>query len=74
MGKTIRELAKEVPLYSNLGAAQWLDKGKLDNAQRAVEAIQADALFVHVNPMQEAFQKNGDHNWVGVFQAIEMLK
>ncbi|MFH4507520.1 type 2 isopentenyl-diphosphate Delta-isomerase [Vibrio alginolyticus] len=74
LGKTIRELAKEVPLYSNLGAAQLLDKGKLDNAQRAVEAIQADALFVHVNPMQEAFQKNGDHNWVGVFQAIEMLK
>ncbi|ELA9864644.1 type 2 isopentenyl-diphosphate Delta-isomerase [Vibrio parahaemolyticus] len=74
LGKTIRELAKGVPLYSNLGAAQLRDKGKLDNAQRAVEAIQADALFVHVNPMQEAFQKNGDHNWIGVLHAIEQLK
>ncbi|WP_134645404.1 type 2 isopentenyl-diphosphate Delta-isomerase [Vibrio diabolicus] len=74
LGKTIRDLAKDVPLYSNLGAAQLRDKGKLENAQRAVESIQADALFVHVNPMQEACQKNGDHNWIGVLHAIEQLK
>ncbi|MBR9876302.1 type 2 isopentenyl-diphosphate Delta-isomerase [Vibrio sp. J1-1] len=74
LGRTIRELAKGVPLYSNLGAAQLRDKENLDNAQRAVDAIQADALIVHVNPMQEAFQANGDHNWVGVIHAIEKLQ
>ncbi|MGY0617010.1 type 2 isopentenyl-diphosphate Delta-isomerase [Vibrio sp. FJH11] len=74
LGRTIRELAKDVPLYSNLGAAQLRDKANLDNAQRAVDAIQADALIVHLNPMQEAFQKNGDHNWIGALHAIEQLK
>lgn len=74
LGTTIRELAKDVPLYSNLGAAQLRDKANLDNAQRAVDAIQADALIVHLNPMQEAFQKNGDHNWTGALHAIEQLK
>jgi isopentenyl-diphosphate delta-isomerase len=74
LGRTIRDLAKGVPLYSNLGAAQLRDKANLDNAQRAVDAIQADALIVHLNPMQEALQKNGDHNWIGVIHAIEQLK
>lgn len=74
LGRTIRDLAKGVPLYSNLGAAQLRDKENLDNAQRAVDAIQADALIVHVNPMQEAFQANGDHNWIGVIHAFEKLE
>ncbi len=74
LDKTIRSLAKGVPLYSNLGAAQLRDTVNLDNAQRAVDAIDADALIVHLNPMQEAFQTNGDHNWVGVIHAIEKLK
>ncbi|WP_104037461.1 type 2 isopentenyl-diphosphate Delta-isomerase [Vibrio jasicida] len=74
LGKTIRDLAKGVPLYSNLGAAQLRDKQRLDNAQRAVDFIQADALFVHLNPMQEAFQQNGDHDWIGVLKSIERLK
>ncbi len=74
LGKTIRELAKDVPLYSNLGAAQLREKENLENAQRAVDTIEADALIVHLNPMQEAFQVNGDHNWIGVIHAIEKLK
>ncbi|MEL7326640.1 MAG: type 2 isopentenyl-diphosphate Delta-isomerase [Pseudomonadota bacterium] len=74
LGKTIRDLAKGVPLYSNLGAAQLRDQQRLDNAQRAVDFIQGDALFVHLNPMQEAFQQNGDHDWVGVLKSIEQLK
>ncbi|MGR5131064.1 type 2 isopentenyl-diphosphate Delta-isomerase [Vibrio alfacsensis] len=74
LGKTIRDLANNVPLYSNLGAAQLRDKSRLDSAQRAVDFIQADALFVHLNPMQEALQQNGDHNWIGVLKSIEQLK
>ncbi|EDP60343.1 type 2 isopentenyl-diphosphate Delta-isomerase [Vibrio sp. AND4] len=74
LGKTIRDLAKGIPLYSNLGAAQLRDRQGFDNAHRAVDFIQADALFVHLNPMQEAFQKNGDHDWIGVLKSIEQLK
>ncbi|PHJ43057.1 type 2 isopentenyl-diphosphate Delta-isomerase [Vibrio sp. PID17_43] len=74
LGKTIRDLADGVPLYSNLGAAQLRDKQRLDNAQRAVDFIQADALFIHLNPMQEALQQNGDYNWIGVLKSIEQLK
>ncbi len=29
---------------------------------------------MHLNPMQEAFQQNGDHDWIGVLKSIEQLK
>lgn len=74
LSQTIRDLAKGVPLYSNLGATQLRDKGNLDNVQRAVDRLQADALIIHLNPMQEAFQDQGDHNWIGVLHAIQKLK
>ncbi|MDF2152595.1 type 2 isopentenyl-diphosphate Delta-isomerase [Vibrio sp. CAU 1672] len=73
LGQTIREYAQGVPLYSNLGAAQLCHANSVDKAQRALEFVQADGLFIHLNPMQEAFQRKGDHNWAGILTAIESL-
>ncbi|MEX0981193.1 MAG: hypothetical protein WD577_09360 [Bacteroidales bacterium] len=51
------------PLWANLGIAQieeLLEEGKVPLASRLVEKLEADGLIIHVNPMQEWFQPEGD--------------
>ncbi|HNO93854.1 MAG TPA: alpha-hydroxy-acid oxidizing protein, partial [Anaerolineales bacterium] len=43
----------------------------IDQCRRAVDMIQADALYLHINPLQEAVQDAGDTNWVGITKKIE---
>ena len=62
--------APKAILLGNLGATQLQQQG-LDLARRAVDAIQADALVVHLNPLQELVQPNGDRDWNMVLEAIE---
>ncbi len=56
-------LGHDLPLMVNLGVAQvetLLERGEADVLTRLVERLRADGLFVHVNPMQEAMQPEGD--------------
>lgn len=69
--RELRLLAPDIPLLSNIGAAQLLEKDGLDLARRAVESLQADALIVHLNPLQEAVQAEGDKDWRAILKAIE---
>lgn len=66
----LRRIAPDIALLSNIGAAQLLEADGLDLARRAVESLQADALIVHLNPLQEAVQGGGDRDWRGVTDAI----
>ncbi len=73
IGLAIRAAAPTIPIYANFGAAQLgLGYGR-DEALRAVEMIGADALIVHLNPLQEAVQTGGDHGWGDLARRIEVL-
>jgi isopentenyl-diphosphate delta-isomerase len=73
LGKELRRLAPDVPLLGNFGAAQ-LNKGfGIDQARRAVDMIAADALIIHLNPLQEAVQPEGDRDWRGLLGKIGAL-
>jgi isopentenyl-diphosphate delta-isomerase len=62
----VRDVAPNILLVGNLGAAQFgLGYGPAE-ATRAVREIGADALAIHVNPLQEALQPGGDTRWVGL--------
>jgi isopentenyl-diphosphate delta-isomerase len=59
----IRPFAPGVPILANLGAVQLNYGFGLDECRRAVEMIEADALVLHVNPLQEALQPEGQANF-----------
>ncbi len=73
LDRTLRNLAPDVPIYANLGAVQLVHGMGRDQAMRAVEQIGADALILHLNPLQEALQEGGDRDWRGVGAAIAQL-
>ncbi len=69
----IRSYAPDVPILANLGAIQLNNGFGLDECKQAVELIQADALILHLNPLQEALQPDGNTNWKGLRQKIEQI-
>jgi isopentenyl-diphosphate delta-isomerase len=67
----IRHLAPDILLFSNLGAAQLNTGFDLAACQRAVDLVEADALILHLNPLQEILQEDGDTDWRGLLTKIE---
>ena len=74
LGRNLRDAAPDVPILANIGGAQLAGKGGLDMARLAVDMIGADALIVHLNPLQEIVQPEGDRDWRGILAALEVLQ
>ncbi|MDQ8028182.1 MAG: type 2 isopentenyl-diphosphate Delta-isomerase [Brevundimonas sp.] len=70
---SLRLKAPDTPILANIGAAQLTRGVGPDEARRLVDMIAADALIVHLNPLQEACQPEGDRDWWGVGAALEAL-
>jgi len=66
----IRALAPDVPLLANLGAAQLATDAGVERCRRVVRMIEADALVIHVNPLQEALQPEGTARFAGLIARI----
>jgi isopentenyl-diphosphate delta-isomerase len=69
----VRHLAPDIPLYANLGAIQLNTGFGPEECQRVVEMVEADALILHLNPLQEALQAQGDTGWRGILAKIERV-
>jgi isopentenyl-diphosphate delta-isomerase len=69
----LRLKAPDTPILANIGAAQLTRGVGPDEARRIVDMVAADALIVHLNPLQEACQPEGDRDWWGVGAALEAL-
>jgi isopentenyl-diphosphate delta-isomerase len=71
--RSLKDHMGEAPLLANFGGAQLRGESGLDMARNAVEMIGADALIIHLNPLQEAVQDGGDRNWSGLLDRLEAL-
>ncbi|MBE8988979.1 type 2 isopentenyl-diphosphate Delta-isomerase [Nostoc sp. LEGE 12450] len=69
----VRKYAPDVLLFANLGAVQLNYKYGLDECLRVVDILEADALILHINPLQECIQPKGDTNFRGLLDKISTL-
>lgn len=71
--KKIRDHAKNVPVLSNIGAAQVAKMKGLSSIRRIIEMVDADVLVIHLNPFQELLQPEGETDFTGLKKNIEKI-
>jgi len=72
--KIIRKNCGNVPLIGNIGAYQVANSENIvDEINYLIDLIEADAMIIHLNPLQEILQKEGQPNFKGLLKNIEKL-
>jgi isopentenyl-diphosphate Delta-isomerase len=69
----VRNIAPDILLFANVGAVQLNYKYGPEQCQRAVDMIEADALILHFNVLQEAVQPEGDTKFAGLLEKVEQV-
>ena len=69
----VRSLSPDILLFANLGAVQLNYTYGFEQCLQVVDLLEADALILHLNPLQECIQPNGDTNFRGLLDKIESL-
>jgi len=69
----VRKYAPDILLFANVGAVQLNYKCGLDECLQIIEMLEADALILHINPLQECIQPKGDVNFKGLLDKISKL-
>jgi isopentenyl-diphosphate delta-isomerase len=69
----VRKHAPDIPLFANVGAVQLNYSYGVEECRRAVDMIEADALILHLNALQEAVQPEGDTNFAGLAAKIAQV-
>ncbi|MBN2393662.1 MAG: type 2 isopentenyl-diphosphate Delta-isomerase [Anaerolineae bacterium] len=69
----IRRYAPDILLLANLGAVQLNYGYGPDDCRRLVDLVEADGLFLHLNPLQEALQPEGNTRFRGIVRQIEAV-
>jgi len=66
----VREFAPKAFIYANVGISQVLKYG-VEFVEKAIEMIDADAIAIHLNFLQEAIQPEGDRNAKNCLNVLE---
>jgi isopentenyl-diphosphate delta-isomerase len=68
-----RKNAPSAFLIANIGGAQLAKGLTIENIKKIIDMIQADALVIHLNPLQELIQPEGELKYKGVFSKISEI-
>lgn len=68
-----REEAPDIPLIANVGLVQLNYGFKAKEFQKVIDMIDADALAIHINPIQEVIQPEGDRNFKDLLPKLQKL-
>lgn len=69
----VRSKAPNAFICGNIGGVQLIDNVQESMVRKLIDSIEANALIVHLNPLQELMQPEGDRNFRGVLDGIERL-
>jgi len=69
----IRKNAKSVPVFGNLGAAELVQIKSSDPIKMLIDLIEADAFVIHLNPLQELLQPEGNPDFKGLLKSLKRL-
>jgi isopentenyl-diphosphate delta-isomerase len=67
----VRDVAPDIFLYGNVGAVQLNYGYWAEHVEKAVDMIEADAVALHINPLHEAIQPEGDRNFENLLPRIK---
>ncbi len=70
----LRTTAPSAVLFANIGAVQLNYGVRTDDCRWLVDILEAQALILHLNPLQESIQAEGDRNFEGLWDKIYQLK
>ncbi len=69
----VRDVAPAIPVFGNIGAAEVARLQDHRPILRLVDLVRADGFAVHLNPVQEYLQPEGNPDFRGVLDGIAML-
>ena len=69
--RVVRKNAGNVPVLGNIGAAQVAKSNRIiEEIKYLIDLVEADAMVIHLNPLQEMLQKDGDKDFSGLLKNI----
>ncbi len=71
--RIVRKAAPSIAITANIGAAEAAQQDVRDNIHLLIDLVEANALTVHLNPLQELLQPEGTTSFRGVLHGIEQL-
>jgi isopentenyl-diphosphate Delta-isomerase len=71
--KILRQNAPSIPVLGNIGASQIVLMKSFKPILELVNLVEADAMTIHVNPLQELMQKHGQPDFKGFLKKLEKL-
>ena len=71
--RVVRKTNPDGVIVGNIGAVQVVEIGDLSVFKRMVDLIEADAIAIHLNPLQEILQPGGKSQFKGVLKGIERI-
>ncbi|MBA7573848.1 Isopentenyl-diphosphate delta-isomerase [subsurface metagenome] len=69
----VRKSAPSIPIIANLGISQLIQMENFTSIEKIIHSIEADALAIHLNPLQEIIQPEGETEFSNALEKISKL-